>query len=72
MRRLLMVYMVLIGFVIQAVSYFLMAAPWGFPSTGEEFSNPRVPFSPLLFILGILVVFSGVLVYELFPDRENE
>ena len=53
MRRLLMLYMLLIGFVIQAVSYFLMAAPWGFPSTGEEFSNPRVPFASLFFILGI-------------------
>lgn len=57
------------GFALQAVSYFLLAAPLGLP-TAETFSNPRVPFAPLLFVLGVVLVFLAAVVYELLPDRE--
>ena len=46
----------------------MIAAPWGFPPSDESFSNPRVQFAPVLFVLGILVMFLGVLVYELLPE----
>ncbi len=62
--------MVVGGFAIQFVSYFMLAAPLGVP-TGPEFSDPRVPFAPLIFVLGVMLVFLGAVVYELLPDREE-
>ncbi len=72
MRRLLLIHGLVIGFTIQVASYFLMAAPWGFPPSDVGFSDPKVPFAPALFIGGILVVFLGVLLYELLPEREGD
>jgi hypothetical protein len=72
MRRLLMIYLILIGLVVMAVSYFLMATPWGFPPDTVAHSNPRVQFAPVLFIVGIVVSFLGVLVYELLPARRTD
>lgn len=60
--------MVIAGFALQAVSYFLLAAPLGSP-TDVDFSNPRLPFAPALFILGVVLVFLAAVVYELLPDR---
>jgi hypothetical protein len=34
-----------------------------------RFSNPRVPFAPALFILGVMLVFIAAIVYELLPER---
>jgi hypothetical protein len=59
--------MVITGFALQAVSYFLLAAPLGIP-TSPAYSNPRVLFAPGLFILGVMVVFLAAVVYELLPD----
>ena len=72
MRKLLMIHFLIIGFAIQVVSYFLMAAPWGFPPRDVSYSNPVVPFAPMVFIGGILIVFMGVLVYELLPSGRDE
>ena len=72
MRRLLLIHGLVIGFAIQAVSYFLMAARWGFPPTDVSYSNPKVPFAPVFFIVGIMVVFLGVLLYELLPEKKSE
>ena len=72
MRKLLMIYLLVIGFVIQAVSYFLMATPWGFPPSSVVHSDPRVQFAPTFFIFGIMVTFAGVLLYELLPSRKSE
>ena len=72
MRRLLMIHFIVVGFVIQAASYFLMAAAWGFPPEDVSYSNPRIPFAPVIFIAGIMLVFLGVLIYELLPERKSE
>ena len=72
MRKMILIHGAIIGFVIMAVSYFLMAAQWGFPPSSESFSNPRVPFAPVFFIAGILVTFSGVLLYEILPERKGD
>ena len=72
MRTGLMLLLVLGGFALQGASYFLLAAPWGFPPSSVEYSNPRVPFAPLFFILGVVLVFLGAVVYELFPERRRE
>jgi hypothetical protein len=48
-----------------------LAAPLGIP-TNETFSNPRVEYAPTLFIIGVLLVFSAAVVYELLPEKESE
>jgi ABC-type phosphate transport system permease subunit len=67
-RTTIAVLMVIGGFALQALSYFLLAAPLGSP-TNVDFSNPRLAFAPALFILGVILVFLAAVVYELLPDR---
>ncbi len=68
MRATIAILMIIAGFALQAVSYFLLAAPWGIP-TSPAYSNPRLPFAPSLFILGVMIVFLAAVVYELLPER---
>jgi uncharacterized membrane protein len=63
--------MVILGFALAAVSYFLLAAPIGQP-TSPEYSDPRLPFAPLLFIAGIALVFLAAVVYEILPEKKRE
>ncbi len=63
--------MVIAGFALQAASYFFLAAPLGLPDN-PAYSNPRLPFAPLIFILGVMLVFLAAVVYELMPDKESE
>jgi hypothetical protein len=46
---------------------YLLAAPWGAESVAN--SDPKVPFSPAIFVFGVVMVFSSGLVYELIPNR---
>jgi len=71
MRRFLTWAFVLIGFGLQALAYFALAAPIGRP-TDVSYSEPRMPYAPLLFIVGVGLVFSAALVYELLPDRPRD
>lgn len=59
------------GIALAVVSYFLLAAPLGLP-TDESFSNPRVPMAPLLFIIGVAIVFLSAVVYELLPESSGQ
>ncbi len=68
MRIFLALLMVVLGFALQAVSYFYLAAPLGIPSS-PVYSDPRVPFAPLIFIIGVMLVFLAAVVYELVPSR---
>lgn len=70
MRGMLAILMVIGGFLLQAVTYFFLAAPWGVPASAAQ-SDPRLPFAPVLFILGILLVFLAAVVYELLPEQET-
>ena len=75
-RSRIAVTMVIVGFALQGLAYFLLAAPLG-RSTGVAYSNPRLPFAPLVFIAGVVTVFLAAVVYELLPDgpgahREEE
>lgn len=67
-RKVLAIGMAVAGFALQAITYLFLATPIGKPSD-VSFSNPRVPFAPVLFILGVVLVFFAALVYELLPDR---
>lgn len=61
--------LVIVGIALAALSFLFLTAPLGTP-TGPEFSNPRLQFSPLLFILGVMLVFIAPVVYELLPEKE--
>jgi hypothetical protein len=69
MRTTLTLLLVIAGFAVQAISYFFLAAPLGIP-VNEAFSNPKVPFAAGLFVLGVMLVFIGAVVYELYPEKE--
>uniref|UniRef100_A0A7C5RSB1 Tripartite tricarboxylate transporter TctB family protein n=1 Tax=Thermomicrobium roseum TaxID=500 RepID=A0A7C5RSB1_THERO len=65
MRTVLTISMIVVGFALQITSYFFLAAPWN-----PLYSNPRVPFAPALFILGVMLVFLAAVVYELLPEKQ--
>jgi steroid 5-alpha reductase family enzyme len=71
MRAFLTILMIVLGFALQAVSYFFLAAPLGIP-TSPAFSEPRLPFAPLIFIVGVMLVFLAAVVYELIPDKQAQ
>jgi len=66
MRRTITLVMIVIGVGLMLLGYFL-SAPWGAESVAN--SDPRLPFSPAIFILGVITVFSSAVVYELIPNR---
>ncbi len=70
-RRTITLAMVAAGFALQAVSYFLLAARIGVP-TSPAFSNPRLPYAALLFVVGVVLVFLAAVVYELLPERKRD
>jgi Ni/Fe-hydrogenase subunit HybB-like protein len=61
--------MVAVGVALMAVSYLRLATPWAFPPSGVEHSDPRLPFAPALFVLGVMTSFLSAVVYELWPER---
>ncbi len=71
MRVFLTLLMIVLGFVLQAFSYFYLAAPLGIPSS-PAYSDPRMPFAPLLFIIGVMLVFLAAVVYELIPAKQTQ
>ena len=70
-RKTLTLLLVVGGFALQAISYLFLAAPLGL-SVSEAFSNPRVPFAPGIFVLGVMLVFVAAVVYELLPERYGD
>ena len=68
MRKRLTVAMVIGGIALMFAGYFL-AAPWGASSVDN--SNPSLPFSPLVFVIGVVMVFAAAVVYEILPDRRR-
>ena len=70
MRKSFTFLMIVVGFILQGVSFFFLAAPLG-KSTSEAFSNPVMPFSPVVFIVGVGLVFLAAVVYELLPEKKS-
>ncbi len=70
-RRMITLALVAAGFALQAVSYFLLSARIGVP-TSPAFSNPRMPYAGLLFIGGVVLVFLAAVVYELLPEKRRD
>lgn len=70
MRRALTIGMIVAGIALMAISYLGLTAPWGAERVAN--SNPRMPFAPLVFVLGVMLAFGSALVYEILPDRFDE
>lgn len=70
MRALIALLMVAVGIGLAVVSYFFLAAPLG-PPIGPTYSTPRVVGGPVVFLLGIILVFLSAVVYELIPERQG-
>ncbi len=67
MRKTLFWLTLLAGLALAIVG-FMLAAPIG-PVVDSASSNPRLPFAPTIFVLGILLLFGSALVYELLPNK---
>ncbi|MEO6709164.1 MAG: hypothetical protein ABI054_09980, partial [Planctomycetota bacterium] len=50
--------------LVLAATGFLLSARFG----TDRWQDPLVPFSPILFITGMVLIFGSALVYELLPD----
>ena len=68
MRSVLTALLVLGGLAAMFVGY-VNSAPWGSSSVAD--SDPVFIAAPALFVLGIVMVLSAALVYELLPDRDD-
>ena len=67
-RRTLYFLMTLLAGVILAVLGIALSAPVG-ATDSPVISNPRVDFAPLMFVVGITLMFGSAVVYEILPDR---
>ena len=65
MRKGMFLLTLLIGLAL-AVAGFMLAAPIG-ATSGPAISDPRLPFAPAMFVLGVVLAFGSAVVYELFP-----
>lgn len=54
------------GTVLALLGFFL-SAPIG-PTDDPRYSNPRLDFAPLIFVIGLVLMFGSAIVYELAPD----
>lgn len=66
-RATLFVLTLLIGLGLAVVG-FALSAPIGRPDS-PVISNPRVDFAPLIFVVGVVMIFGSAVVYELVKDR---
>lgn len=69
MRRTLFLLTLLAGLALAIVG-FLLAAPIGAP-TGPHISNPRMLFAPGLFVIGVILMLTSAVVYELVPEERR-
>lgn len=70
MRKTMFWVTILTGLVL-VIGGFLLAAPIG-PPISSAISDPRIPFSPTVFLLGVMLLFGSAVVYELTPDGSKE
>ncbi len=68
MRKVMFLLTLLSGLAL-AIIGFLLSAPIGEPSN-LAISDPRLPFAPTLFVLGIMLLFGSAIVYELYPGND--
>ena len=71
MRRIVVATWLVTGLFLMAATYFRLAARIGIPQS-PAYSNPRMPFAGLVFIVGVMMVFLSAVIYELLPDEEDD
>ena len=69
MRRTVTLLMIFTGLAVMIVSYFFLSAPWG--TNAVKYSNTRLQFAPLLFVAGVVLIFSAAVFYEVKSDRRR-
>jgi Kef-type K+ transport system membrane component KefB len=69
MRKSVTTGMIVAGSILLVIGFF-GAAPWGADNVAN--SNPRFAFAPLVFVLGIVTIFSAAIVYEVLQDRRRQ
>ena len=72
-RGVVTVLMIVVGVALMIWAYAFGAAPW----CADELrcSNPRVDWSPAVFVLGVVLAFSSAIYYEVAkgkPAEDNE
>lgn len=70
-RRTVLFVLTLVAGIVLAVLGVALSAPIG-PTDSPVYSNPRVDFAPLMFVLGVTLMFGSAVVYELTPDSWDE
>lgn len=69
MRKAVFVLTLLAGLAM-IVAGVLLAPPVG-PTTSPVISNPRMPFAPGLFTIGVITAFFSAVIYELYPSKRS-
>lgn len=69
MRRTITVSLVIGGFALMVIGFFV-SAPWGTSSVDD--ADPMFTGAPLVFVVGIIAVVAAAVLYELLPDRRRD
>jgi hypothetical protein len=67
MRRTTLSALTLLTGVVLVVLGFFLSAPIG-PTTEPVYSNPKLDFAPLMFVVGVVLMAGSAVVYELSRD----
>ena len=68
-RGIVAIGMIVVGLALMVLAYFAGAAPWC--ATGVECSNPRLEWSPAIFVAGVILAFSSAIYYAVAKDRKE-
>ena len=68
-RSIVTAVMIVTGAALMVFAYFAGAAPWC--NTTVECSNPRLEWSPAIFVAGVVIAFSSALYYSVAKDRKK-
>lgn len=67
-RGIIALTMIVVGLGLMVFAYLFGAAPWCVDEAAC--SNPRLEWSPAIFVLGVILAFSSALYYEVAKDKE--
>jgi len=68
-RGFVTILIIAVGVSMMILAYFFGAAPWC--ADAVECSNPRLEWSPAIFVLGVIVAFSSAIYYEVAKDKKE-
>jgi predicted phage tail protein len=60
----------LVGALLMIASFFVWGTPWC--ATNEACSQPNVVWSPLLFLLGVALLFGSAINYSVLGPRDRD